>query len=411
MVYNKKHMDLALPSFPPAHRLQKLIPYAFAEVERIKAELKKKGIAPIDFGVGDPTDPTPQNIRNAIKKGLNQHAQSGYPSYIGMISFRQAVAEWMKKRFGVSLDPETEITSSIGSKEAIFHFPLGFVNPGDYVIMPSPGYPPYKTGTLFAGGIPYFYPLFPENDFFPDFQKIPAKIAGKAKILWLNYPNSPTGQCATTEFFQKALRFAEKYNLIIASDECYSEIYFEKKPHSILEYGKKNVVVFQSLSKRSCMTGHRIGWVCGDRDIIKVFRTVKTNIDSGTPNFIQEGAMRALSDETHVRAMNQRYRQKRDILLSVLQKIGLQTRTPEATFYLWQRVPNGETSLSFAKKLLQDKIAIVTTPGQWISDECRSINPGEKFIRFALVPSINEVKIATKRLLKNPNLVRAIKYC
>lgn len=385
-------------NLPTSSRLSLLPPYAFAEVEGMVAELKKRGIKPIDFGVGDPTDPTPKNILSAIKKGLDHHAASGYPSYIGMASFRTAIAKWMKKRFSVTLDPETEITSSIGSKEAIFHFPLGFVNPGDHVIIPSPGYPPYKTGTIFAGGIPYFYPLTAENDFYPDFTKIPPNVAKKAKILWLNYPGSPTGKCATDELYKKALRFAEKYNLIIASDECYSEMYFEKKPHSILEYGRKNIVVFQSLSKRSCMTGHRIGWVCGDRDIIKIFRTVKTNIDSGTPNFIQEGAISALSDETHVARMNKNYREKRDILLSALKKMGLPIQIPSATFYIWQKVPRGETSISFAKKLLTDDIAIVTTPGEWISDECDGINPGRDFIRFALVPSMQEVKLATKKL-------------
>ncbi len=387
-----------------ANRISLIAPYAFAQVDRMVSELRKKGINPIDFGVGDPLDPTPKFILNTEKKALEKHKKSGYPSYIGLEEFRRSISHWMKKRFGVSLDPNTEITSNIGSKEGIFHFPFGFINPGDYVLMPSPGYPPYKTGTIFSGGIPYYYPILKENDFYPDFDSFPKKILKKTKILWLNYPNSPTGKLATKKFYKKAIEFAEKHNIIIASDECYSEIYFEKKPYSILEFGQKNIIVFQSLSKRSCMTGHRIGFACGDAKIIETFRQVKTNIDSGTPNFIQEGAIAALSDEKHVKKSRIKYQEKRDILIKALSSLGLKTEKPESTFYIWQEVPSGETSLSFAKKLLHENIAIVITPGEWISEICNykgeNIHPGGNYIRFALVPEKKDVILAAKRLKK-----------
>lgn len=380
-----------------AKRLLQLTPYAFAEVDKLVEELRKKGIKPIDFGVGDPMDPTPMHILHAEQKALEQYKSSGYPSYIGLATLRETIAKWMKQRFNVSLNPETKITSTIGGKEGIFHFPFGFVNPGDYVLMPSPSYPPYKTGTLFAGGIPYFTPLLEENNFYPDLTTIPKNVLKKSKILWLNYPNSPTGKTATPEFYKAAIQFAQKWNLIIASDECYSEIYFDKKPHSILEFGRKNIVVFQSLSKRSRMTGHRVGWACGDAEVIKIFKKVKTNIDSGTPNFIQEGAIAALLDEKHVQEANKQYREKQDIMLKTLKSMGIKTTTPEATFYIWQKVPKGETSVSFAKKLLQN-CAIVVTPGEWISDAVGNVNPGKNYIRFALVPTLKEVKEAEKRI-------------
>ncbi len=195
-------------------RLSQIPSYAFAEVDKIVQSLKQKGIEPIDFGVGDPTDPTPLFIRQAAKKAIDTYRASGYPSYIGMPKFRQAVALWYQKRFKVRLDPETEICSNIGSKEAIFNFPEGFINPGDYVLMPNPGYPPYKSGTLFAEGIPYQYPLLRENDFYPDFKSFPQNVLKKAKILWLNYPNSPTGKIASANFYKKAIAFAQKYHLL-----------------------------------------------------------------------------------------------------------------------------------------------------------------------------------------------------
>ena len=275
-------------------RIAELPNYPFAKLEKIIADLKKTGVKPIDFGVGDPADPTPDFIRAAAQKSIDTHAASGYPSYIGSQNFREAIVGWFEKRFGVQLNSETEITSSIGSKEAIFHFPLAFIDSNDVVLIPTPGYPPFARGCEFAGGKPYFLPLSKENDFLIDFAKIPAEVARRAKILWLNYPNSPTGAIATDEFFKAAVAFCQQNEIILASDLAYSEIYFGAKPKSILEFTRKNVVEFHSFSKRSRMTGYRIGFVAGDAEIIEAFKKVKTNIDSGTPNFLQDAAITAL---------------------------------------------------------------------------------------------------------------------
>lgn len=382
-------------------RLQSIGAYAFAEVDKEVEKLKTMGITPIDFGVGDPTAPTPDVVRKATQKGIILRKSSGYPSYIGMPEFRQSIAQWTLKRFGVHLDPATEISSTIGSKEAVFNFPEGIVNPGDYVIIPSPGYPPYTRGTLFAEGIPYYIPLLPENKFLMDPIPIPEEVSKKAKIMWINYPNSPTGTVAPLSYLKEVVEFGKRYNIIIASDEAYSEIYFNEPPHSILEITKEGVIVFNSFSKRSAMTCYRVGWVAGDKQIIDIFKKVKTNIDSGTATFIQDGAIAALSDETHVEKMRAEYRIKRDLLVDAFKDIKLPDCTPEATIYLWQKVPAGMTSVDFARKLLSPDIAIVTTPGAWISDKTDSgLNPGEGYVRFALVPSIRDTREAARRIKK-----------
>ena len=384
-----------------SERLAKLGAYAFAEVDNLVGDLKAQGIEPIDFGVGDPTVPTPQFIRRACKRALDARSSSGYPSYVGDPGYREAAASWLERRFSVRLDPATEISSTIGSKEAVFNFPEAFVNPGDYVIVPTPGYPPYKTGTLFAEGVPYYVPLLPENDFLPDLSSIPADIANKAKIIWVNYPNSPTGKVATEEFYRELIGFAQRYGIIIASDEAYSEIYFEKKPRSLLEFSKDGVIAFFSLSKRSAMTGWRVGWVAGDRRIVATFRKTKTHIDSGTPTFIQDAAAEALGDERHVDRMRAEYKRKRDIIVRALVDAVLPECSPEATIYVWQRVPDGMSSVDFAKRLLDKRIAIVTTPGEWITESTTSgLNPGRCYVRFALVPSIEQTKRAAERLAK-----------
>jgi LL-diaminopimelate aminotransferase len=384
----------------PSKKIQSIGKYAFAAVDEKVAELKAKGAAVIDFGVGDPTNPTPHFIREAMSRGAEKHATSGYPSYTGSLEYRTAVSTWMKKRFGVALDPKTEITSTIGSKEAVFNFPLAFVDPGDYVIIPSPGYPPYYRGTLFAGGERYYIGLSEKNGFLPDLAGIPSEVARKAKILWINYPNSPSGRVAPDEFFKEALEFCGKYGIILASDEAYSEIYFTKQPpRSALEFSKEGVVAFHSLSKRSAMTGYRIGWAAGDADIIAQFKKLKTNIDSGTANFVQEAAIAALSDEKHVAEMRGEYKEKRDVMVKALTGCGLPDCTPDATLYIWQKCPEGMNGLAFAEALLDPEIALVVTPGAWISETLADeTNPGEKYVRLALCPPVSDCKEAAKRL-------------
>ena len=382
-----------------SRRVRSIGGYAFDEVDKEVSRLRAAGITPTDFGVGDPTVPTPKLIREACQRGIDARATSGYPSYVGAAEYRAAIAAWYERRFGVSLDPATEITSTIGAKEAVFHVAEGFVDPGDVVIAPSPGYPPYTRGTLFAEGTLWYYPLLSENGFLPNFAKIPAEVAKAAKIFWLNYPQNPTGACAPARVFEEAVRFCRDHDILLASDEAYTEIFFEEAPHSALQFGREGVVIFHSLSKRSAMTGYRVGFVAGDKDAVAVFKKVKTNIDSGTPTFIQDAAIAALSDETHVAQMRDEYRQKRDILCDALTSIGLPRCAPAGTLYVWQRVPQGMTSVAFAKRLLAPETALVTTPGSWISDVCDGgLNPGEGYVRFALVPSLEETQAAAAKI-------------
>ncbi|MFC1691397.1 aminotransferase class I/II-fold pyridoxal phosphate-dependent enzyme [Nanoarchaeota archaeon] len=381
-------------------RISNLGKYAFAEVDKQVDALKKQGITPIDFGVGDPQLPTPDIIRTACKKALDNRKSSGYPNYIGAEDYRQKIAEWCDNRFRISLDSDKEIIASLGSKESVFNFPLGFVNPGDYVLVPNPGYPPYQRGTEFAGGKVHFMNLTEENNFFPKFDEIPADIAKKAKIMWLNYPNNPTTALANKAQYKEAIDFSHDNNIIIASDEPYTENYYDedKKPISILEVDREGIVVFQSLSKRSNMTCYRIGWTMGDENIIEPFKKVKTNIDSGAPSFIQDAGIAALNDEKHVEEFRKDYKQKRDIMIKAMTDAGCPDCTPDATIYIWQKAPNDMGCVDFAKKLLDPKVGVVTTPGAWISDKANGINPGENYIRFALVPELEQVKEAAEKI-------------
>ncbi len=381
-------------------RISVTAPYAFAEVDKKVAALKAKGVKVIDFGVGDPSSPTPDFINDALCVAAKNRSTYGYPNYAGDMDFRQACADYMQREYNVDLDSETEITSTIGSKEAVFHFPLGFVDPGDIVICPTPGYPPYKVGTRFADGVPYFVPLLPENDFLIDFESIPETIAKKAKIIWTNYPNSPTGKLAPREWLKKLIKWAHKHDIIIAADEgCYNDIYFKEKPLSILEVGREGIITFYSLSKRNNMTGHRIGFCAGDRDVVLGFRKVKTNIDSGTPTFIQDAASVALNDTEHIRQMRDEYKAKMNILVSALTKAGLPKCESEATFYLWQKAPEELDGVGLAQKLLD--IGIVVTPGAWLSDStAEGVNPGENYVRFALVAPLGLVREAAGRIVR-----------
>jgi len=371
--------------------------YVFAEINKKVSDLKKRGIKVIDFGVGDPKSPTPNSIVNSLSTFAKNHSTTGYPSYIGNLSYREACARYMKREYNVDLNPETEISSTIGSKEAVFHFPVGFIDAGDTVICPSPGYPVYKTGTQFQNGHPYFTPLLEKNNFLIDFSLIPVDVARKAKVIWTNYPNSPTGALATRQWLEELVSWAKNYNVIIAADEgCYNDIYFGEKPISILEIQKEGVITFYSLSKRSNMTGYRVGFVAGDEKIISGFRKVKTNIDSGTPNFIQDAASLALDDQVEVHKMREEYKEKRNIMVESLVSHGLEAPKGNATFYLWQKVPSNMHSMEFAAKLVD--IGIVVTPGELISDTIDNINPGKNFVRFALVPTMDDIKEAAARI-------------
>jgi LL-diaminopimelate aminotransferase len=388
-------------AYPIAERIRNLPAYPFAVITDKVTELREKGLSPVDFGVGDPTIPTPELVRERLKIAVDERAGSGYPSYIGDAGFRAAAADWTKRRFGVDLDPATQVTTTIGSKEGIFNFPLGHVEPGDVVLCPSPGYPPYARGTSFAGGTPYFLPLTKENGYLPNLDSIPETIANHARILWLCYPGAPTGVNASREFFEKAIAWGRERDIIVVNDEAYVDLYFtEEPPHSILEYGIEGVVAFHSMSKRSAMTGWRIGWTAGDPEIIATFRKVKTNVDSGCPTFIQDASIAALEDESHVEEMRADYAAKRNMLAGCFRELGFEDCAPDSSIHYWQRLPDGVDALEFATKLLDPEIAVVCTPGPWVSDECADgTNPGLGYVRFSMVPSQADTQRACEAMI------------
>jgi len=380
-----------------AERLKKLPPYLFKEIDQKKEEVKKKGVDIIDLGVGDPDLPTPPHIVEALKKAAEDPQNHRYPSYSGMNLFRDKVAEWYKKRFGVDLEPEKEVLTLIGSKEGIAHLPLAFVNPFDLVLVPSPAYPVYKIGTIFAGGEPFAMPLLKENGFLPDFEEIPEEVLKKAKLLFINYPNNPTAAVADTEFFKRAVELGRKYNILICHDLAYSEMCFDGyRPSSILEipHAKEVAIEFHSLSKTYNMTGWRIGFAVGNQEAIAGLGAIKSNVDSGAFQAVQFAGIAALEgDQSCVEEMRAIYTKRRDIMVSGLRSLGFSLDTPKATFYLWVEVPQGFGSAEFAKLLLE-KAGIVVTPGNGFGE------PGEGFFRIALTQKEDRLNQALERLSK-----------
>jgi LL-diaminopimelate aminotransferase len=383
--------------FELAKRLQHLPPYLFAELDRLKNIEIAKGVDVIPVGIGDPDQPTPQNILDAMHRAIDRPANHQYPSYEGMSEFRNAAAEWMQKRFAVQLDPDQEIVSLIGSKEGIGHIPMAFVNPGDVVLVPNPGYPVYEIGTLLCGGMPYFMPLTKENDFLPDLNAIPADILKKARMIFLNYPNNPTAAVASREFFEEVVRFARGNDLIVCHDAAYTEIYFDgEKQISFLEVdGAKEVgIEFHSLSKTYNMTGWRVGFAAGSSTVIQGLGKIKSNMDSGIFQAIQEAGIEALrGDQSEVERMRALYQERRDTLAAGLQKAGLPCEPPRATFYLWLQVPDGYSSTSFCELLLK-KAGISATPGNGFG------KTGEGYIRFALTVSKERLEEVCERIKK-----------
>jgi len=381
--------------FERAERLKKLPPYLFKELDRKRDEAIEKGVDVIDLGVGDPDLPTPKPIVDAIKEAVEDSKNHRYPSYSGMIEFRREVARWYEKRFGVRLDPEDEVIALIGSKEGIAHFPLAFVNPGDITLVPSPAYPVYNISTIFAGGTSYFMPLLEKNDFLPDLSSIPDDIAKKAKIMFINYPNNPTSAVASKDFFKEVVEFAKKYEMIVVHDAAYTEITFDGyiAPSFLeLDEAKDIGIEFHSLSKTYNMTGWRIGFAVGNKELISALGSVKSNIDSGVFQAIQIAGIKALRlKETWIQNIVSVYKRRRDMMVDALNSIGLMVRPPKATFYLWVKVPDGYTSESFASKLL-DEAGIVVTPGNGFGD------PGEGYIRISLTQKDERLSEAVRRI-------------
>ncbi|MDR3135392.1 MAG: LL-diaminopimelate aminotransferase [Deltaproteobacteria bacterium] len=384
-------------TFEFSDRLKALPPYLFKELDRIRDEVRARGVDVIDLGVGDPDRPTPAHIIEALKKAAEDQANHQYPVYSGMNSFRDVVAKWYKRRHGVDLVPETEVCSLIGSKEGLAQFPLAFLNPGDVSLVPEPSYPVYRSGTLFAGGVSHFMPLLAKNGFLPDLGAIDGETLKKAKIIWVNYPNNPTGAPASLKFYESLVALAKERGLIICSDAAYSEVTWLDKPHpSVLEIpGAKDVAIeFHSLSKTYNMTGWRIGWAAGNATLIKGLGLVKSNVDSGVFQAVQLAGMAALGgSQEPVREMGKLYEERRKTLVEGLAKAGIEVLKTDYTFYVWATVPKGLKSADFASRLL-DEVGIVATPGNGFGPS------GEGYVRFALVQEVPRLKEAADRLAK-----------
>lgn len=380
-----------------AQRLQQLPPYLFQEIDRLKAQVISEGMDVINLGVGDPDLPTPPHIIQSLQSAAEDPSTHQYPSYSGMNDFRISVAKWYQRRFGVDLDPLSEVLTLIGSKEGIAHLPLAFINPGDTALIPTPAYPVYHAGTLFAGGNSLFMPLTRDNNFLPDLDAIPPETARSAKLIFINYPNNPTGATAERDFYEKVVDFARTHDIVVCHDAAYSEMAFDGyRPMSFLEVpGAKDVgIEFHSLSKTYNMTGWRLGFAVGNARILDGLGQVKSNIDSGAFNAVQRAGIAALEgDQGCVTEMQRIYQERRDILVSGLRSAGLDPHVPKATFYVWVPTPPGYRSADFTALLLK-QCGIVTTPGSGFGD------PGEGYIRMALTVDRERIREAVERIRK-----------
>jgi len=378
-----------------AERLKRLPPYLFAEIDRKKREVRARGVDVIDLGIGDPDLPTPPHIIHALQKAAEDPANHRYPSYEGMLAYRQAVADWYAKRFNVRLDPEQEVLTLIGSKEGTAHIPLAFVNPGDIVLVPDPGYPVYATGAWFAGGDVHWMPLRRENGFLPDLDAIPAEVARRAKLMYLNYPNNPTAAVATRDFFGGVVAFARRHGILVCHDLMYSELKFDGfEPPSLLEVeGAREVgVEFHSLSKTYSMTGWRLGFCVGNRAAVAGLGAVKTNVDSGVFQAVQIAGIAALTGPQDLAEQYRRtYEARRNIVVAGLKQLGWAVDIPKGTFFVWAPVPGGLDSRSFATRLLEEA-GVVVTPGVGFGPS------GEGFYRIALTVDQARIAEAMERL-------------
>jgi LL-diaminopimelate aminotransferase len=378
-----------------ASRLSLLPPYLFAELDRLKREVAATGVDVISLGIGDPDLPTPPHIVAALQRAAETPANHRYPDYQGLDSFRAAAAAWCRRRFNLALDPAREVCALIGSKEGIANFPVAVVDPGDIVLIPDPGYPVYYSGCVFNGGEPYFMPLRKENGFMPDLAAIPAEVARRAKLMWLNYPNNPTAATATPEFLREAVAFCLRNNIILGHDAAYSEVAYDGyRAPSILEIdgARECAVEFHSLSKTFSMTGWRVGFVIGNATLVGALGAVKTNVDSGVFQGVQEAAIAAFEGgDEYLRKYCAIYRERRDLMVAALRGLGLECDSPRATFYLWARVPKGYTSVSLTERVLKET-GVVITPGSGFG------KGGEGYVRFSLTVPSERLRVAVERI-------------
>lgn len=375
-----------------AKRLDNLPPYLFAQIDAMKAQKRAEGVDLIDLGVGDPDLPTPTHIVDALCEAARDPANHHYPDYLGMPEYRQAVAAWYDRRFGVKLDPKKEILALIGSKEGIAHIPEAFVNPGDYVLASDPGYPVYKTSTLFAEGKCYPMPLLEKNNYLPDYSAIPKDVRAGAKLMFIGYPNNPTGAVASMDFFEETVEFAKDNDIIVIHDNAYSEISFDgyRAPSFLQAKGAMDVgLETHSLSKTYNMTGWRIGMCVGNASLIEAFGRVKTNIDSGIFDAIQKAAITALTGpQDCVDQACAVYQERRDVLIAGLRSLGFEVSVPKASFYVWLKVPD---SVRFVAKMINEA-GIVVTPGNGFGAS------GEGYVRFAITRPVDRINEAISRM-------------
>ncbi len=381
-----------------AERLNRIGAYLFADLDRKREALAAKGVDVISLGIGDPDLPTPDHIIEALVRAARDPRSHRYPPYGGIAGFREAVAEWYRRRFDVRLDPQTEVLALIGSKEGLAHLPWALLNPGEAALVPDPGYPVYRSATILAEGDPIAFPLAAEHGFLPDLAAIPAASVRRARIMFLNYPNNPTAGVTDLAFFEEVVRFAQQHDLVVAHDNSYSEIAYDGyRPPSFLQaHGAKEVgVEFHSLSKTFCMTGWRIGFAVGNAAVIKALGTIKTNIDSGVFRAVQEaGIAGLLGPEEPLRERLEVYRRRRDRVIAGLTALGWPAPRPRATFYVWMAAPDGGSGADFAADVLE-RTGVVITPGAGYGTQ------GERYVRLSLTTPDARLDEALDRLARS----------
>ncbi len=378
-----------------ADRVANLPPYLFAELDKKIAAKRADGVDVISLGVGDPDQPTPPHIVEALREAATDPATHQYPSYYGMPELRRAIAEWYGVRFGVELDPDREVQPLIGSKEGIAHLPWAFVDPGDEVLVPDPGYPVYEIGTRLAGGTVVPLPHRPESGFLPELTS--ARVSSKTKLMWLGFPSNPTAAVVELPIFEEAVAFAEEHDLLLAHDAAYSEMTFDGyvAPSVLQVPGAKDVAVeLGSASKTFNMTGWRIGWAVGNPEAIRALGTVKTNIDSGIFDAVQRATIAALTGPMdHLAEARERYRRRRDVLVGTLNDLGWDMKPPLGSFYVWVPTRDGMTSAEFGEVLLE-RAGVVVAPGAGYGSQ------GEGYIRFSLTVPDDRLDEAMGRIAK-----------
>jgi LL-diaminopimelate aminotransferase len=383
------------PALHGARRIAELPPYLFAEVDRRIAEKRAQGHDVISLGIGDPDLPTPEHIVRALEETAEQPANHRYPDYYGLRELRVAIVEWYAGRFGVALDADAEVLPLIGSKEGIAHLATAWVDPGDLVLVPDPGYPVYSIGTMLANGEVYWLPLRADHGFLPDLKAIPADVARRARVLWIGYPNNPTAAVAPLEFFREVVDFAWEHGILVCHDNAYSEVAYDgyRAPSFLQVDGAREIgIEFHSLSKTYNMTGWRIGMVVGNRTAIEALGRVKTNVDSGIFQPVQYAGIAALrGDQTWLAGRNLHYQRRRDAVLATLSRIGLAAPTPRASLYVWGPVPAGTKSVDFSLRLL-DETAVWITPGVGFGPA------GEGYFRISLTTPDDRLEEALARL-------------